>query len=73
MIKNIIEIIQENKPDVEILATSELFESGLLDSFDLLVLVTDLECKFDVSIPGEMLIPEHFSTPELIANLLSSL
>ncbi len=73
MIKEIIDLIIENKPGVEILESSELFDSGLLDSFDLLVLVSDLESRFDVSIPGEKLIPEHFSTPKLIATLVSSL
>lgn len=73
MINKILEIFRESKPEAEIDESTLLFESGILDSFDLLILVNELESKFEISIPGELLIPEYFSTPLTIENLVSKL
>jgi acyl carrier protein len=73
MINKILEIFRESKPEAEIDENTLLFESGILDSFDLLILVNELESKFEISIPGELLIPEYFSTPLTIENLVSKL
>lgn len=43
-----------------------LFESGMLDSFALTDLVTELENKFNLKIPDSALNPRKFDTVELI-------
>ena len=73
MIKSILKIISENKPEENITTSTDLFESGLLDSFDLLVLIGEFEEEFGLSIPGEYLVPEHFSSPSSIESLLKKL
>ena len=73
MIDKILNVIAENKPEVEFEKDTQLFESGILDSFDLLIIVSELESLFEVSIPGELLIPEHFNTPGKILGLLDKL
>ena len=49
-----------------------LLQSGLLDSLGILKLVTFIESKFDVTLPGEDIIPENFETLDAIARLVSA-
>ena len=42
----------------------------MLDSFDVLTLVTDLEEKFGVKIDGGDILPENFGSIEAIENLI---
>ncbi|TOD75384.1 phosphopantetheine-binding protein, partial [Vibrio parahaemolyticus] len=53
MCEKIITILTTMKPEHEFAKDTELFESGLLDSFDLLVLVSEIEAQLAISIPGE--------------------
>ena len=43
----------------------------MLDSFDLILLVTKLEEEFDTSIDGTDILPENFSSINSISALLS--
>ena len=73
MIESILSILSESKPEIEFEQTSTLFDSGILDSFDLLIIVSELESAFEISIPGELLIPENFNTPLDIKALVEKL
>jgi acyl carrier protein len=44
-----------------------LFELGLVDSLSFLGLVTDLETRFDISVPASDFNPERFRTLDAIA------
>ena len=43
----------------------------MLDSFDLVTLVTSLDEVFEISIDGTDIVPENFSNIESIFNLLN--
>ena len=73
MIKKILDILKEIKPDFDIDSDTNLIESGVLDSFDLLLVVSELESKLETSIPGEMLLPENFETALAIEKMLTAL
>ena len=48
----------------------DFIETGMLDSFDILTLVTDLEAAFGVKIDGGDIVPENFGNLEAIKALL---
>jgi len=73
MCEKIINILTSMKPEHQFLENTELFESGLLDSFDLLVLVNEIEAQFAISIPGEGLIPENFVSPYVVGEYLKTI
>jgi acyl carrier protein len=50
---------------------SNFIEAGMLDSFDLVTLVTSLDEVFEISIDGTDIVPENFSNIEAILNLLN--
>ena len=73
MCEKIIAILASMKPEHEFTKDTELFASGLLDSFDLLVLVSEVEAQLAISIPGEGLIPENFVSPCVIGEYLKTI
>ena len=49
---------------------SRLLEMGLMDSLELMALVTHLEQSYGFSLPNEEFAPENFETPRAIANMI---
>jgi acyl carrier protein len=57
----------------ELTADTELVVQGILDSIEILNLVSFLEEHFGVSVPIDDFIPENFATPRAIADLVGRL
>lgn len=70
MRQQIINILQEIRPEFDFNQDINFIEDGMLDSFDIVSLVTTLDEKFEISIDGMDIIPENFSTINAIVNLL---
>jgi acyl carrier protein len=66
----VISILSEIRPEYDFSQDLNFIEEGMLDSLDIVTLVTGLDEKFSISIDGNDIIPENFSSLELIANLL---
>ena len=71
MKNRIIEILSEIRPEVDFNVDVNFFESGLLDSFDVVTLVTALDEEYKISIDGLDVSPDNFSTVNTIVVLLS--
>ena len=69
----VIEILQGIRAGVDWANESDFIDRGLLDSFDMITLINDLNDSFGVSIGLEHLEPENFGSVEAIAALLRSL
>ena len=68
--KKIIEILKKIRPESDFLASNDFIGDGILDSFDIVTLVSDLDVAFEISIPGVDIIPENFKNTESIAALV---
>lgn len=55
------------KNDVNPGSDESLFESGVLDSFALLEMVSELEKEFHIQVPDADLVPRKFETLERIS------
>lgn len=60
MKEKIIQIIQNNRPDIDDIEHALFVEDALFDSFDIMTLVSDLDKNFGISIAGTDIIPENF-------------
>ncbi|KXO14758.1 phosphopantetheine-binding protein [Peptoniphilus sp. GNH] len=71
-LEKIIQIIKEVSPmgDENIEADTELIESGIIDSFDTVSLIMELNDEFEIEIGVEEILPENFETPEKILALV---
>ena len=70
MKKNIINILQEIRPEFDFNQDLDFFEQGMLDSFDVISLVTSLDEHYKISIDGMDILPENFRSIHSIINLL---
>lgn len=57
-------------PDADIQEDTELIESGIIDSFDTVSLILELNDAFDIEIGVEDILPENFETPDTILQLV---
>jgi len=67
----IIEILTEIRSEFDFNEGVNFFDNGMLDSFDLVTLVTALDEEYKISIDGTDIIPDNFSTVNAIEALLS--
>ena len=70
MKEKIIQILSNLRPEFDFNQSVDFVEEGMLDSFDVVTLVTTLDETFGISIDGVDVLPENFSSVERIENLL---
>lgn len=71
MKEQIIKILTELRPEFDFTQEGVNFiEEGMLDSFDMVNLVSELDSTFGISIDGVDILPENFSTVDAIEALL---
>lgn len=70
MREQIISVLTELRPEFDFNQEVDFIEEGMLDSFDVVTLVSELDSKFGISIDGMDIVPENFSTIEAIERLL---
>lgn len=71
MKEQIIRILSELRPEFDFTQEGvDFIEEGMLDSFDLVTLVSELDSTFGISIDGVDILPENFSSVDAIAALL---
>ena len=70
MKNRIVEILKEIRPEFEFEGVENFFEEGMLDSFDLMTLVSTLQSEYGIKIAGEEILPENFANVDAIVALL---
>ena len=71
--EELLEILQELKPGVEFEGQTHLFDDGILDSLDVVSLVSEIDDAFDVEISVVDLRPENFNSVEAMMALIERL
>lgn len=72
MKKQIIEILREICPGIDFETETALIDDGLIDSLDIVAVVTELMEAFDVELGVDDLTPENFNSVEAIEELIES-
>ncbi len=70
MNEKIIEILTELRPEFDFTESVDFIEEGMLDSFDIVSLVDEIETSFGVAISGADVIPENFCSIEAICETI---
>ena len=72
MREQIIEILTEICPGVDFEQETSLIDDGLIDSLDIVAVVTDLMDTFDVQLGVDDLTPENFNSVDAIVELIEN-
>ncbi|RYF23236.1 MAG: acyl carrier protein [Oxalobacteraceae bacterium] len=64
-------ILAQIQPELDLSQSTDFFEEGALDSFDLVTLVAELDRTYSISIDGMDIVPENFCTVAAIEKLLT--
>jgi acyl carrier protein len=66
-------ILSELSSDIDFETEDALIDGGMLDSFDIVTLVAEIDDAFGIEIPAEALIPENFNSAKAIFALIQQL
>lgn len=71
--ERILDILQELHEDIDFEAEEKMVDDKVLDSFDLVTLVTELGEEFDVDITARDFIAENFNSVDSLTNMIARL
>ncbi|MBO6193950.1 MAG: acyl carrier protein [Clostridiales bacterium] len=69
----LIEILKDLHSDVDFETCTTLIDDKILDSFDIVSIVSEVNDRFDVTIPAKELVPENFNSAKALWDLISRL
>lgn len=72
-LEKIIEILSDLHEDVDFTTCDTLIDDKILDSFDIVTVITEINSEFDVAIPADKIIPENFNSAQALAELVEEL
>ena len=69
----LLEILMDIQPDADYENCTTLIDDGILDSFAVLSLVSELQETYDITIGPADIVPENFNSLQAIYNLVERL
>ncbi|MBR1798018.1 MAG: acyl carrier protein [Clostridiales bacterium] len=69
----LIEILKDLHSDVDFNTCTTLIDDKILDSFDIVSIVSEVDDRFDVTIPAKELVPENFNSAKALWELITRL
>ena len=72
-LSTIIEILQDLHEDVDFESEDKLIDKKILDSFDIVTLISELSNEFDITIPADKIIPDNFNSTQALAKMVEEL
>lgn len=73
MREEVLNVLKSVKSDVDYENETEMIDGGILDSFDIIGIVSELNDAFDIDISFDDIEPENFNTLDAIVALVESL
>ena len=71
--EELMNILDELRPDVDFENETALIDNGILDSFDIVSLVNELKEAFDIDIKPGDLVPANFNSAEAMFAMVTRL
>ena len=68
--KKIVDMLKELRPEFDFTTSQNFIEDGMIDSFDVVSLVSMMDKEYNIKIKGREVVPENFSNLESIKALL---
>ena len=69
----LLEILSDLHPEVDFETETHLVDNGILDSFDIITVISEIADAFDVVVPAKEIIPENFNSAESLWAMIERL
>jgi len=69
----LLEILQEMHDDIDFATHERLIDDNVIDSFDIITLIAEIDERIGVTVPPEELVPENFNSYAAISALIARL
>jgi len=69
----LLEILQELHPEVDFAKCNSLIDDKILDSFDIVSIISEINDKFDVTITAKYIKRENFNSADALYGLIRKL
>ena len=73
MMEKLLEILSSLHPDVDFSTAEGLVDEWILDSLDIVTLVTEIDAELGVTVPAEEILPENFNSAAALYDLITRL
>lgn len=71
--EEIMEILRGLHPEVDFETCDTLIDDKIIDSFDIVSIITDISDEFDVTIPVEEIVPKNFNSAQALYAMVERL
>ena len=68
--KTVLEVLSGIRPEFDFTTSEDFFADGMLDSFDVITLISELDQSYGISIAGTDILPENVRNIAAIKALL---
>lgn len=69
----LLEILDGLHPEVDFETETKLIDSKILDSFDIITIISEIADTFDVVVPAKEIIPENFNSAQALWDMICRL
>ena len=69
----LLDILENLHPEVDFDTCTTLIDDKILDSFDIITIICEINEEFDVVIPAEEIVPENFNSAQALYALVKKL
>ena len=71
--EELLSILEDLHPDIDFETCDTLIDDGIIDSFDIVSIIAEINDQFDVVIPAEEIVPENFNSARALYELIERL
>lgn len=71
--EQLLEILEELHPEVDFENCETLIDDKILDSFDIISIISEVNDVFDVTISAEYIVPQNFNSAKALYALIEKL
>lgn len=64
--EKLLELLENIKPGVDFKNSKNMIEEGLIDSFDMINIIANINIEFDIDFSVAEIVPENFATVETL-------
>ena len=71
--ESLIEILSDLHPEIDFETCDTLIDDKILDSFDIISVITEINNEWDVAVPADKIDPKYFNSAKTLCELVEEL